>query len=72
MGQWSTKIIKRSDMTNGFELLSRRSVVGGTFTWLGRCRRLAKDFEATISSAAAWLLIAHICRLPRAWRELDT
>jgi len=24
-----------------------------TFAWLGRCRRLAKDFEATISSATA-------------------
>ncbi|MDP6406671.1 MAG: IS5/IS1182 family transposase, partial [Alphaproteobacteria bacterium] len=31
-----------------------------TFAWLGRCRRLAKDWEKTIASAEAWLLIAHI------------
>jgi hypothetical protein len=31
--------------------------------WLNRCRRLAKDFEATITSAIAWVLIAHIRRL---------
>ncbi|HUC16759.1 MAG TPA: IS5/IS1182 family transposase, partial [Acetobacteraceae bacterium] len=29
------------------------------------CRRLAKDFEATIASATAWTLIAHVRRLTR-------
>jgi putative transposase len=28
--------------------------------WFGRSRRLAKDFEATIESVLAWLLIASI------------
>jgi hypothetical protein len=31
--------------------------------WFGRNRRLAKDFERTIESAEAWLLIASL-RLP--------
>ncbi|HEY9549340.1 MAG TPA: IS5/IS1182 family transposase, partial [Kiloniellaceae bacterium] len=31
----------------------------------GRCRRLAKDFEATIATATAWLLLAHIRLLSR-------
>jgi len=35
-------------------------VVERTFAWLGRCRRLAKDWEKSIASAEAWLLIAHI------------
>ena len=65
MGKWTIEIIKRSDVAKGFELLPRRWVVERTFAWLGRCRRLAKDFEATIESAAAWLLIAHIRRLTR-------
>jgi transposase len=44
----------------GFEVLPRRWVVERTFAWLGRCRRLAKNFEATIASAVAWTLVAHI------------
>jgi transposase len=65
LGQWSFEIIKRSDTAKGFELLPRRWVVERTFAWLGRCRRLAKDFEATIQSATAWILVAHIRRLTR-------
>src|SRR5665213_1112339 len=65
LGQWTFEIIKRSDAAKGFELLPRRWVVERTFAWLGRCRRLAKDFEASVESAVAWILIAHIRRLAR-------
>jgi transposase len=65
LGHWTFEIIKRSDTAKGFELLPRRWVVERTFAWLGRCRRLAKDFEATIESAVAWILVAHIRRLTR-------
>jgi transposase len=65
LGEWTIAIIKRSDIARGFELLPRRWVVERTFAWLGRCRRLAKDFEATIESAMAWIFIAHIRRLTR-------
>ena len=64
-GSWTLEIIKRSDRAKGFELLPRRWVVERTFAWLGRCRRLAKDFEATIASAVAWVLVAHIRTLTR-------
>ena len=65
MGEWTIEIIKRSDTAQGFEVLPRRWVVERTFAWLGRCRRLAKDFEATIASAVAWALVAHIRILTR-------
>lgn len=65
IGQWKLEIIKRSDRSKGFEVLPRRWVVERTFAWLGRCRRLAKDFEATIDSATAWIMIAHIRTLTR-------
>jgi transposase len=64
-GRWTVEIIKRSDVAKGFELLPRRWVVERTFAWLGRCRRLAKDFEATIESAVAWIFVAHIRMLTR-------
>jgi transposase len=65
IGDWTMQIVKRSDSAKGFVLLPRRWVVERTFAWLGRCRRLAKDFEATITSATAWLLLAHIRLLTR-------
>jgi putative transposase len=64
-GRWTIEIIKRSDTAKGFKVLPRRWVVERTFAWLGRCRRLAKDFEATIASAVAWILVAHIRTLVR-------
>jgi putative transposase len=64
-GCWKIEIIKRSDRAKGFEVLPRRWVVERTFAWLGRCRRLAKDFEATIESATAWVLVAHIRTVTR-------
>jgi len=65
IGRWTVEVVKRSDTAKGFVLLPRRWVVERTFAWLGRCRRLAKDFEATIESAMAWIFIAHIRLLTR-------
>ncbi len=65
IGRWTIRIVKRSDTAQGFEVLPRRWVVERTFAWLGRCRRLAKDWEKTIESAEAWVLIAHIRRITR-------
>jgi transposase len=65
LGQWTIEIVRRCDTAKGFVLLPRRWVVERTFAWLNRCRRLAKDFEATIKSAVAWVFIAHIRNLTR-------
>lgn len=65
LGRWTLQIVKRSDSAKGFEVLPRRWVVERTFAWLGRCRRLARDWEKSIESAEAWVLIAHIRRLTR-------
>jgi transposase len=65
MGTWTVEIIKRSDTVKGFEVLPRRWVVERTFAWLGRCRRLAKDWEKSIESSTAWALIASIRMVTR-------
>jgi transposase len=65
MGRWTIDIIRRSDTAKGFEQLPRRWVVERTIAWLNRNRRLAKDFEATIESAQAWLFIASVKLLSR-------
>ena len=65
IGKWTLEIIKRSDTAKGFVLLPRRWVVERTFAWLGRNRRLAKDFERTIESATAWLYLASVQQITR-------
>ncbi len=65
IGRWTVQIVKRSDTSNGFEVLPRRWVVERTLAWLGRCRRLSKDWEKSIASAEAWVTIAHIRRVTR-------
>ena len=65
IGRWTVETVKRSDIAGGFEVLPRRWVVEPTFAWLGRCRRLSKDWEKSIESAAAWITIAHIRRVTR-------
>jgi transposase len=64
-GNWTVQIVRRSDQAAGFAIIPRRWVVERTFAWLNRNRRLAKDFEASIASAKAWLLIASVQLLVR-------
>ena len=52
------EIVSRQAGQRGFAVLSRRWVVERTFGWLGRQRRLSKDYEALPASGAAWVQIA--------------
>lgn len=46
-------------ITSEWAVLAKRWVVERTFAWLNGFRRLAKDFEITISSAESYIIIAH-------------
>ena len=65
MGQWTIEIVERSDGAAGFEVIPRRWVIERTLAWLTRDRRSAKDFEASIESAIAWLELACVKLLMR-------
>lgn len=54
------QIVKRTDDTKGFKVLPRRWVVERTFGWLGRYRRLSKDYEHLTHSSEAMIHIAMI------------
>jgi transposase len=54
------EIVKRSDTMKGFVVLPRRWVVERTFSWFGRNRRLAKDFENLAVNALAFLCLGMI------------
>ena len=59
---FSIEIVRRPQEAKGFVVIAKRWVVERSFAWLGRCRRLAKDWEKLIFSSEAWLLIASIRR----------
>lgn len=64
-GPWTIEIIARSQSIGTFKAEPKRWVIERTFAWLGRNRRLAKDFETSIASAEAWLFLASIRLIAR-------
>ena len=54
------EIVKRSEVIKGFVVLSRRWVVERTFSWFGRNRRLAKNFENLAETLATFVTLASI------------
>jgi putative transposase len=57
---WLLEIVKRPLDSHQFQVLPRRWVVERTFAWLGRCRRLSKDYEELAQTSEAWVQIAMI------------
>ena len=51
-------VVKRKKGTKGFHVLPRRWVVERTFAWLGRSRRLSKDYERKPTSSETQVYIA--------------
>ena len=54
------EIVKRSDDMSGFVVIPRRWVVERTFSWFGRNRSLAKDFENLASTLETLVSLASI------------
>jgi putative transposase len=68
---WTVEVVKRPQrwiwlpegadpppMPTGFQVLPRRWVVERTFAWLGRYRRLSKDYEGLPATEEAWIYLA--------------
>jgi transposase len=64
-GKVDVEIVKRSDKAAGFKVLPKRWIVERTFGWLGRCRRLAKDFENLSRTQLAFIQMAMIRLMTR-------
>jgi transposase len=64
IGRWRLEIVARGG-GGGFEPLPKRWIVERTFAWLGRCRRLAKDFENLAVNALAFLILGMIRLMAR-------
>ncbi len=62
---WVLQTVLRPTTAKGFVVLPRRWVVERTFAWLGRYRRLSKDYEHNPASSAAWIYLAMTHRMAR-------
>ena len=62
---WILEIVKRSDKVQGFVVLPHRWIVERTFAWLGRYRRLSKDYEALPQTGEAMIYAAMISLMLR-------
>lgn len=56
----TVEIVRRTDNLTGFHVQPRRWVVERTFSWLGRNRRLAKDYENLAATLTAFVALASI------------
>src|SRR3984957_18564432 len=56
-------VVKHTEAKRGFVLLPRRWVVERSFGWLGRFRRLARDYERLTESLAGWHWLAFLSLL---------
>ena len=57
---WRLEIVSRPPGAKGFVLLPKRWVVERTFGWLGRARRLAKDYEVRTDSSESMIRVRGI------------
>ena len=57
------EVVKHTEVKRGFVLLPRRWVVERTYGWLGRFRRLARDYERLAETLEAWHWLAFVVLL---------
>jgi putative transposase len=58
LGRWTLAIVKRT--SDGFAVLPKRWIVERTFAWLGKYRRLSKDYETLTESSESMIRVAMI------------
>jgi transposase len=59
------EVVKHTEAKKGFVLLPRRWVVERTFGWLGRFRRLARDYERLANVLEGWHWLAFLTLIVR-------
>ena len=59
------EVVQKRPEAEEFEVLPFRWIVERTFAWLGRSRRLSKDYEGTTASSEAFIKLAMIHLMAR-------
>ena len=69
MWAWGRVVVRKLAGQVGFVVQPKRWVVERTFAWLGRSRRLSKEYERTIGSSEAFVKVAMIHLMLRRLRR---
>jgi putative transposase len=59
-GGWEVEIVERDKEAKGFEVLPKRWIVERIFGWLGRDRRLGRDYERKVQTSKTLIEVAMI------------
>ena len=59
-GGWELEVVERDREAEGFEVIPKRWIVERTFSWLGRSRRLSKDYERKVQTSECLMEVATI------------
>lgn len=62
---WEIEIVEREPGSKGFQVIPKRWVVERTFAWLGRNRRISKEYDLLPESSETWIYIAMSALLAR-------
>jgi putative transposase len=62
---WELEVVEREPGTQGFQVQPKRWVVERTFAWLGRNRRLSKEYDLLPDTSETWISIAMTALLAR-------
>lgn len=68
-GGWELEIVERDREAEGFEVIPKRWIVERTISWIGRNRRMSKDYERRVQTSECLVEVATIRLLLRrlAW-----
>lgn len=62
---WEIEVVEREPGSKGFQVIPKRWVVERTFAWLGRNRRLSKEYDLLPETSETWIYIAMSALLSR-------
>jgi putative transposase len=57
---WTLEVVSRPAGARGFVVVPRRWTVERTLAWIGRNRRLSKDYEELAETTEAWVYAAMV------------
>ena len=69
---WKLEIVSRPRDATGFVVIPKRWTVERTFAWLGRSRRLSKDYERRTDSSESMIRLSSIHLLLKRLAPPDT